>query len=107
MCQTWGGHGGPPLRLLLWVLMVAAVLRRRFVWEDFIEAHIVTINTVACWTTYDQVIRITKIADQRSHSDIYNIVTKAAPIGPSARNEPAILEWILNVALQHIPAEDA
>src|SRR6185369_5587648 len=89
------------------MLMVAAVLGCRFVREDFIESHVVAIDAIAGWTTNDQVIRIAKVADQSSHSDIDNIVSEATTVGPPARNEPTILEWILDAALQHITAEDA
>ena len=89
------------------MLVVAAVLRCRFVREDFVESHVVAIDAIACWTTNDQVIRIAQIADQSSHGDVYNVISKAPTVGPSAGNEPAILERILNVALQHVAAEDA
>src|SRR5689334_22121697 len=89
------------------MLMVAAVLRRRFIGEDLVEGHIVMIDSIAGWTTNDQVVWISQIADQRSHGDVYNIVSKTPAIGPSARNESAILERILNIALQHVAAEDA
>src|SRR6185369_2418854 len=91
----------------LWMLVVAAVLGCRFVGEDFIEGHVVAIDAVACWTTDDQVIGIAKIADQGSHGDVDNIVSKATTVGPSAGNESAILKRILNVALQYVAAEYA
>src|SRR5262249_51229981 len=70
-------------------------------------SHVVTIYTVTCRTTNDQVVRIPQVANQCSHGDVYNIIPKPPAIRPSARNEPAVLERILNAALQHVTAEDA
>src|SRR5262245_28190879 len=89
------------------MLVVATILRCRFVRKDFVERHIVAIDSIACWTTNDQVVRIAQVADQSSHGDVYNVIAKASTIGPSTRNESAVLEWILNVALQHVAGEDA
>jgi hypothetical protein len=88
------------------MLVVATVLGCRFVGEDFIEGHVVAIDAVARWTTNDQVVGIAKIADQGSHRNVYNIVSKATAIGPSAGNESTILERILNVALQDVAAKN-
>src|SRR5690349_17668910 len=89
------------------MLVVATVLRCRFIRKYFVESHVVAIDSITCWTTNDQVVRIAQVTNQRSHSDVHHVVAKAPAIGPSTRNEPAILEWILNVALEHVAAEDA
>src|SRR6185369_2426069 len=88
------------------MLMVATVLRSGFVGKDLTEGHVVPIDTIARRSTNDQVGRIAKIADQGRHSDVQDVVSKAPAIGPTARNEPAVFEWILNAALQHVPAKD-
>src|SRR6185369_894503 len=89
------------------MLVVAAVLRCGLIRTEFIESPVVMIDPVTCWTTNDQVIRIAQVADQRSHCDVDNIISKAPAIGPSTRNKPTILERVLNVALEHVAAEDA
>src|SRR5688572_5031482 len=89
------------------MFVVAAVLRRRFVRKHFVESHVVLIDAVTCRTANDQIIRIAQVADQSSHGYVYNVIAKATAIGPTARNEPAVLKRILNVALQHVAAEDA
>ena len=87
--------------------MVAAVLWRRFIRKDFVESHIVLIDSITRWTTNDQVVWIPQIADQSSDSDIDYVISKAPAVGPTAWNEPTVVEGILNVTLQDISAEDA
>src|SRR5215510_12262350 len=89
------------------MLMVATVLRCRLVRKDFVESHVVAIDAIACRSANDQVIWIAQVADQRGDGDVDDIVAEAPAVRPSAWNEPAIFERILNVALQHVAAEDA
>src|SRR5262245_6367804 len=89
------------------MLVVATVLRCRFVWKHFVESHVVAIDAITCRATNDQIVWIAQVADQCRDGDIDNVITKATAIGPTTRNEPAVLERILDVALQHIAAEDA
>src|SRR5689334_3511736 len=94
-------------KLILRVYMVAAILRCRLVRKDLVETHVVAIDAIARRTANDQIVWIAQVTDQRRHSDVDNVVAEAPPVGPTARNEPTILERILNVALEHIAAEDA
>src|SRR6185369_4315844 len=90
-----------------WMLVIATVLRCRLVRKDFVESHVVTIDSITCGTTDDQVVRIAQVTDQSSHRNVDNVISKASTVGPAAGNEPAVLERILNVALEHVAAEDA
>jgi hypothetical protein len=87
--------------------MIASVLWSRFVRKHLIESHIVTIYPITCWSTDYQVIRITQIADQGRDSYIHYVIAKAPAVRPTAWNESAVVEWILNVALQNVATEDA
>ena len=78
--------------------VIAAVLRRRFVREDFVVGHVVEIHIVARWTANDWWVHA-KIADQRSHRDVHYIVAKTATIRPAPVNN-AIAKARLNLADQ-------
>src|SRR4029077_14324944 len=90
---------------MLWMGVVAAVLRSRFVREDLVVGHIVEIQIVACWTANDWWVHAT-IADDRSHRDVHYIVAKTATIRPTPGNN-AIAKARLNLADQSVVAENA
>src|SRR6476660_1345206 len=90
---------------MLWMGVVAAVLRSRFVREDLVVGHIVEIQIVACWTANDWWVHA-KIADERSHRDVHYIVAKTATIRPTPGNN-AIAKARLNLADQSVVAENA
>src|SRR5437762_6180234 len=85
--------------------VVAAVLRRGFVWEDLVVSHVVEIHIVARRTANDRRVDA-KIADQSSHRDVHDIVAKTATVWPAAGNN-AIAKAGLNLADQSVAAEDA
>ena len=89
------------------MLVVAAVLRCRLIRKDFVESHVIAIDTITRWTTNDQIVRIAQVTNQSSYGNVDNVISKASTVGPTTRNESAVLERILDVALQHVAAEDA
>src|SRR5262249_624901 len=89
------------------MLMVTTVLRRGLVRKDFVVSHIVTIDAVTCRTANDQMVRIAQVAYQGRYSYVHHVITKASAIWPTAGNETAIVERVLNVAVQDIATEDA
>ena len=89
----------------LWMGVIAAVLRRRFVREDLVVGHVVEVQIVACRTTNDWWVHA-KIADQRSHRYVHYVVAKTATIRPAPGNN-AIAKARLNLADQSVAAENA
>jgi hypothetical protein len=67
--------------------MVTPVLRCRLVRKDFAESHVVAIDAVTCRSTNDQIVGIAQIADQRSDSDVNDVISEAPAVGPTTRNE--------------------
>ena len=55
----------------------------------------------------DEQRRIAQVANEGGDRDVDNVVAEAASIGPAAGNQSAIAERILDLALEHIAAEDA
>src|SRR6266498_2720122 len=90
---------------MLWMGVIAAVLRRRFVREDFVVGHVVEIQSVACRTANDWWVHA-KIADQSSYRDVHYIVAKTATIRPAPGNNAIAKAW-LNLADQSVAAENA
>src|ERR1041384_6598226 len=89
------------------MLVVAAVLRCRLIRKDFVESHVIAIDTITRWTTNDQIVRIAQVTNQSSYGNVNNVISKASTVGPTTRNESAVLERILDVALQHVAAKYA
>src|SRR5262249_367585 len=85
--------------------VVAAVLRRGFVREELVVGQVVEIHIVSRGPATDWWVHA-KIANQSSHRDVHDIVTKTAAIRPAAGNN-AIAESRLNLADQSVAAEDA
>lgn len=52
-------------------------------------------------------VRSRSCGAERDDRDVDDVVAESAAIGPTARNEPAIAERILEGALQRVAAEDA
>jgi hypothetical protein len=90
---------------LLFVGVIAAVLRRGFVREHLVVGHVVEIQIVSCRTANDWRIDA-KIADQSRHRDVHYIVAKTAAVRPAAWNN-AIAKARLNLADQSVAAKDA
>src|SRR5215813_7476256 len=71
---------------------LAAVLRRRFIGEDFVVAQLIAGHSVvipaeriADFTEY--IRRITQVAEHGDDRDIDHVVTEAASVRPSAGHE--------------------
>ena len=90
---------------LLFVGVIAAVLRRGFVREDLVVGHVVEIQIVSCWTANDWRVDA-KIADQSSDRDVHYIVAKTAAVRPATWNN-AIAKARLNLADQSVASKDA
>ncbi len=90
---------------MLWVGVVAAVLRRGFVREDLVVGHVIEVQIVARRTANDR-WDDAKIADQSSHRDVHYIVAKTATVWPAAGNN-AIAKARLDLADQSVAAKDA
>src|SRR5438034_8942799 len=89
---------------MLWVGVVAAVLRRGFVREDRVVGQVIEVHTVARRTANDR-WDDAKIADQSSHRDVHYIVAKTATVWPAAGNN-AIAKARLDLADQSVAAKD-
>src|SRR5262249_31774215 len=85
--------------------MVSSVLRSGFIRKDLIESHVVPVDSVARRSADNQVWWVPQVADEGSDRNVGHVISKSATIRPTARNETAIFEGILNPALQDIAAE--
>ena len=87
--------------------MVPAVLRRAFVGEHLVVADVVGAHAIdPVRHAYEQRKRA-QVADEGGDRDVDNVVAEAASIGPAAGDRSAIAERILDLALEHIVAENA
>src|SRR5262245_62945954 len=100
---------------------LAAVLRRRFIGEDFVVAQLIAGHAVVIplERIVDlQISRITQVAEQRDDRDIDHVVTEAASVRPSAGHEEFARSQSEELArqtermsggfaLQNVSAEDA
>src|SRR5262249_44663125 len=85
--------------------VIAGVLRCRFVWKDLVEAHIIAGDPVIValeWVVDYQLVGVAQIAQQGNDRNINHVIAKPATVGPSTWNEAAVLERILNAALEDI-----
>ena len=90
------------------MMMIASVLRCRFVWEDLVVSHIVRIHAISAINNCDPETRAgPQITDQRRYRYIHDVIAETAAVRPATRNETAITEWILNAALEHVISENA
>src|SRR5262245_15551180 len=87
--------------------MVATVLRSGFIGEYLVEPHVVLVHAITRGPANNQIRRVAQVGDERCNRDIRHVITEPAAIGPAARNEAAVFEGILNLALQDIAAEYA
>src|SRR5215471_15392322 len=93
-----------PNRLLLWVAMVAAVLRGGLVRKDFIKSHVIVVNPVAEGAS-DRWRAGSQIARNGGYRYIENVISESPAVWPSARDN-AVTKAALNLANQHIAAEN-
>jgi hypothetical protein len=87
--------------------VVAAVLRGAFVGEGFVVSDVVGAHAVDAVRHVDLDGVCPQVANDGSHRDVHNVVAEPASIGPASRDQSAIGERILHLALEHIAAEDA
>src|SRR5262245_65417574 len=85
--------------------VIAPVEWSRRIGEHLVVGDVVLVDVVASRSPNDWGADA-EIADERGHRDVHDIVSKATAIRPAARNGSAA-ESRLDLARQHVPAEDA
>src|SRR5580765_6418382 len=87
------------------VRVIAPIEWRRCVRKDLVVGDVVAVDVIARgaaddWRAYP------KIADECRHRNVDHVVAKAAPVRPAA-GDSATAEPLLDLAGQHVPAENA
>src|SRR5215475_14211157 len=86
--------------------MNPTVLRSRLIRENRVIDHVVFEDPIARRKGVNYQRQFSKIAQQCVYTDVDDIITKPATIGPSTGNQSTVAERILNSTLQNIIAED-
>src|SRR5579859_6530104 len=86
--------------------VVAAIVRSALVGEHAVVGHVVRDYAISRRERIDDGRGDLQIAQQSINGDVDGIISEPTTVGPTAGNESAVAEWVLNIAFQNVAAEN-
>ena len=87
--------------------VVATVLRSAFVRERLVETDVVAVNAIDTVRAANKWRRRPQVTNEGSYRDVHNVVAEAAPVGPTAGDQSAVVNGSWIWLWKRIATEDA